>query len=106
MTIALTGSASMLKISRLETAGPFSVLLKVEGQIRGDWVDALRRACEDALQGNGHRPQSLALDLSDVSFIDAEGLSLLRALAARRVHLRNRSLFAAEQLKGVADADQ
>ena len=96
----------MLKISSANSDRRFGVVLRVEGQVRGDWVEALRRACEDVLSGNGHHPRPLALDLADVSFIDANGLRLFRELAARRVVLQNCSLFASEQLKGVADADQ
>ena len=41
--------------------------------------------------------------LEDVSFIDAAGLALFRDLASRDVVVLNCSLFAAEQLKAVAN---
>jgi hypothetical protein len=45
-------------------------------------------------QGN-----ALTLDMTDVSYVDAEGLALFRELRARRVQLRNCSALLAEQLK-------
>ena len=89
----------MLKISRTET-NETATALKLEGQVRGQWVEELRRACSEALsQSRG----GLTLDLADVSFIDAEGLALFRDLASRDVAFHNCSLFAAEQLKAVAN---
>jgi anti-anti-sigma factor len=89
----------MLKISRTQTNEPATVL-KLEGQVRGQWVEELRRACSDGLsRGRG----ALTLDLADVSFIDAAGLALFRDLASRDVAFHNCSLFAAEQLKAVAN---
>jgi anti-anti-sigma factor len=87
----------MLKISRTETNEPATVL-KLEGQVRGQWVEELRRACDQELSRG-----ALMLDLADVSFIDAAGLALFRDLASRDVAFHNCSLFAAEQLKAVAN---
>jgi anti-anti-sigma factor len=70
--------------------------LKLEGQIRGEWVHELRRVCFEVLL----KPASwLVLDLAEVSFIDADGLELFRQLSAERVSLNNCSPFTAEQLK-------
>ena len=88
----------MLKISRTDGNNDAAAVLKLEGQVRGRWVDELRRACVDLLvQERG----ALALDLSDVSFIDDAGIELFSDLAARQVVFSNCSLFAAEQLKAV-----
>jgi anti-anti-sigma factor len=89
----------MLKISRTASHESKTVL-KLEGQVRGEWVEELRRACDDALAGTGVR---LALDLQDVWFIDTRGLDLFRELASRDIVFHNCSLFAAEQLKAVAN---
>jgi ABC-type transporter Mla MlaB component len=93
---------NMLRITseRLEAGG---VVLRLSGQVKGQWVTELNRACGDAA-GNGTEP--VALDLSEVSFIDLDGVALLRELRARRVRLTNCSIFAAEQLKEVADAER
>ena len=52
--------------------------------------------------GDGVR---LTLDLADVSFVDAAGIELLKALRGRCVTLLAPSSFVAEQLKDVASCD-
>ncbi len=90
----------MLKISRTDDAATSTQpTLKLEGQVRGRWVDELRRVCFELLASPHDR---LTLDLADVSFIDASGLALFEQLAARNAAFTNCSIFAAEQLKGVA----
>jgi anti-anti-sigma regulatory factor len=90
----------MLKISRSDNPELATrPVLKLEGQVRGRWVEELRRACAELLATDG---ADLTFDLSDVSFIDAAGLSLFKALSVRGVTFANCSLFAAEQLKGLA----
>jgi ABC-type transporter Mla MlaB component len=91
----------MLKISRTDDAATSTQpTLKLEGQVRGRWVDELRRVCFEML-GSAH--ERFALDLADVSFIDGAGLTLFEELAARNVAFTNCSMFAAEQLKRVAN---
>ena len=85
----------MLKIERIETAGQ-TPTLRVEGRVIGPWVEELRRSCEPVL-ATGAR---LTLDLGDVSFVDADGVALIRSLRQRQVALSNCSPFVAEQLKG------
>ena len=100
-------TGDMLRISRATTAddeGP--VLLRLEGQVVGPWVKELRRTCLDVLVNNGHSGHRLVLDLSEVSFLDADGVALFRELTAHHVLLTNFSLFAAEQLKEVVDVDR
>jgi anti-anti-sigma regulatory factor len=96
----------MLKISDTATTEEQPVFLRLEGQVRGPWVEELRRACDQVLGNNGHRGNRLVLDLAEVSFIDGDGVSLFRELTTRRVLVKNCSPFVAEQLKEVADADQ
>jgi hypothetical protein len=45
------------------------------------------------------------LDVGEVTSIDVAGLALLRELGARRVLVRNASLYVSELLKGIVDAD-
>jgi anti-anti-sigma regulatory factor len=96
----------MLKISGAATTEEQPVVLRLEGQVRGPWVEELRRACNQILGKNGQRRNRLVLDLAEVSFIDPNGVTLFRELAARPVLLTNCSLFVAEQLKEVADVDR
>lgn len=89
----------MLRIIRAtEVDGP--VVLRLEGQVRGQWIDELRRLSSEILQKPATR---LALDLAQVSFVDADGLELLRELSSRHVSLINCSLFVAQQLKALEE---
>ena len=86
----------MLKIVLIETARETSTL-RLEGRVIGPWVEELRRSCEPVLA----RGAKLALDLSDVSFVDRDGVELFRSLQNRQVALLNCSGFVAELLKSV-----
>ena len=86
----------MLKIVFLETAD--ATTLRLEGRVIGPWVDELRWSCERVLATG----TTLALDASDVSFVDRDGVRLLRSLTSRGVALRYCSPFLAEQLKAVS----
>jgi ABC-type transporter Mla MlaB component len=84
----------MLRITSV--AGGDSIpTLKVEGTLRGPWVVELAQACEDQFDARG----CLSLDLSEVTFVDAAGLELLRSLRARRVTLAACSGLVAELLQ-------
>ena len=85
----------MLKIERRGGHGKAATTLRLEGQILGPWVDALRDVCERALTGG----EQVDLDLGEVSFVDLRGVELLRSLAARGVATANCSGFVAEQLR-------
>ena len=85
----------MLKISFIEALDK-AVTIRLEGQIRGPWVEELRRACEQFL-AKGRR---LLLDLTEVSFVDMDGVALCRCLRDREVTILYCSPFVAEQLKG------
>jgi anti-anti-sigma regulatory factor len=79
--------------------------LRLEGQVIGPWVTELRRICAEMLANSAQRENRLVLDLSGVSFLDADGVALFRELSGR-VLLTNGSAFIAEQLKGVADVHE
>jgi anti-anti-sigma regulatory factor len=87
----------MLRITVISSAP--SRTLKVEGRIAGDAVKELWRVCEESLADNGHT--ALVLDLADVSFLDQDGIELIRHLGHRNVVLTNYSPFLAELLKEV-----
>jgi hypothetical protein len=89
----------MLRISPVESTGP-RVVLRVEGRVIGPWVDELRRSCETAL---GHTGARLTLDLRGVTFLDPDGIALVRGLLARDpgdVSVTNGSPFVSAQLRG------
>ena len=93
--IALTSAErTVLRITstRTETAST----LKVEGRLTGQWVDELSRATAAAVAG-GRR---VVLDLADVTFVDAEGIALLRELRAGGFALADCSSFVSGLIDG------
>ena len=76
------------------------MVLRLEGKVCGPWVDHLREISSEILQKRATR---LALDLAEVSFVDTDGLKLLRDLSSRHVSLNNCSLFVAQQLKALEE---
>ena len=68
--------------------------LKLEGQVIGPWVDALRAACA----ARGRRPRRLHLDLAAVAYVDAAGVQLLRELMAEGAAIAACSSFVGELL--------
>ncbi len=85
----------MLRISLMASPDE-GVSLRLEGQVRGPWVEELRRACAQVLATG----RALMLDLTGVSFIDLDGVALCRSLRDQHVALLHCSPFVAEQLKG------
>lgn len=65
----------------------------------GRWVEELRRSCEVHALSEGI---ALSLDLTDLSFVDLQGINLLKELRRRGVALLNPSSFMVEQLRETA----
>lgn len=84
----------MLKIVCSQPAGNLS-RLKLEGRVIGPWVDELRRVSEKILASGA----TLTFDLSEVTFVDREGIELFRNLRNRQAVFLNSSVFVTEQLK-------
>jgi len=84
----------MLKIESARTTDGRAKLV-IEGRVVGPWVVELELACERELAGAAGE---LTLDLSEVAFVDRDGLDLLCGLGRRGVRL-DCSTFVAEQLK-------
>jgi len=63
----------MLKITTLND--PDRVRLKLDGKLAGPWVEELTRAWESTTGGTERRP--FLVNLSEVTFIDADGKRLL-----------------------------
>jgi len=85
----------MLRISRVASP-PGRVTLRLAGQVGGPWVEELHRLCEQHLATGSE----LILDLTDVSFVDLDGVALCRRLQDRQVVFLYCSPFVVEQLKG------
>jgi anti-anti-sigma regulatory factor len=91
----------MLRISHASTP-ELPLTLRLEGEIKGLWVQELRRECLGTLERVGDG-STLILDLAGVSSIDAAGISLFRELSKRQVLVRNCSLYVEVLLSGVID---
>ncbi len=86
--------ARMLRIS-VEGLSNRHETLRLEGHLVGPWVAQLQLSCEQVL-GESKR---LTLDLTAVSFVDRDGVALLRELKVRGVAITNCSPFILHQLK-------
>jgi len=84
----------MLKITNDQNAGCGAVL-RLEGQVAGQWVNELRLVCSDRC-----RTTPLTLDLKNVTFIDAAGVAFFDEVWTE-ITVINCSLFVAAQLKDV-----
>jgi hypothetical protein len=67
---------------------------KLEGKLLGPWVNELRRICMQSLD----RLEQVGLDLTAVTFVNAAGAELLRALIRRGIIITQCSAFVAELL--------
>ncbi len=70
----------MLRITKIfESAG--SVTLKVEGRIVSEWVPVLEQECLKWLRA---KPEVL-LDFSEVTFIEHNGVAMLKRIASQNL---------------------
>ena len=83
----------MLRIEPVETSSG-RCLLRLEGEVLGPWIDEINRSCAQALATTG----KLTLDLTDVTFIDRDGVELFRRLMLDGVVVLNCSPFLQTQL--------
>ena len=88
----------MLIISQAGKAN-HSITLKLEGRVVGPWVGELRQVCETHLSEG----RALKLDLTDVTFADADGVVVLTGFKTRGVTLTSCSPFVDEQLRSTAN---
>ena len=83
----------MLKITRAWSNQ--EVTLQLDGRVSDKWIELLSEYAESALAEG----LQLTLDLENISFIDCEGLALIKNLMGRGVRQVNAPLFVAEQLR-------
>ena len=72
-----------------------SAILVLEGRFTGQSVDELRRCCEALLT----KGRTLTLDVGEVSFVDHQGLAVLRNVISLNAQLVKCPLFLKEQLR-------
>lgn len=82
----------MLKITQI-LAEPERPTIKLEGKLLAPWIENVADACDPA---KACRP--IRLDLSSLTYADAEGTQLLRRLLSRGAELGPCSGFLAELL--------
>jgi anti-anti-sigma regulatory factor len=73
------------------------VLLKLEGTVKGPWVDELQKAWLTSAKMAGEQPVSI--DLGAVSFIDARGRDLILRMQREGVALTGASSFLRQVLE-------
>jgi hypothetical protein len=76
---------------------PEVALMKLEGSVKGPWVDELRKAWLASAKMAGGEPMSI--DLGAVSFIDARGRNLLLRMQREGVALKGASGFLRQVLE-------
>ncbi len=74
----------MLWIEKQERSGSKAVL-KLEGQLLGEWVSVLEEECRKMLE----EKNKLTLEMADVTYVNQLGVDLLRRLTAENVELVN-----------------
>jgi ABC-type transporter Mla MlaB component len=75
-----------------------TVVLKLEGSVRGPWVEELRKIwLASAKMADG---EPVNIDLSTVSFVDERGRALLLRMQREGVTLKGASSFLRQILKG------
>ena len=88
----------MLKITE-SVLSEKEITLQLDGRVSGQWVQLLRETAESVLK----RGVRLNVDLKNISFIDCEGIALIRNLIERGVRHINPPLFVAEQINKCKD---
>lgn len=85
----------MLRITRVEGSGG-PVTLRLEGKVSDQWAKLLEGECRSLLRDG----KDVSLDFSDVSFVDAVGVGMVRDLPRQQVRIVNAPRFIEELLKG------
>ena len=88
----------MLKITRAVLSKQ-EITLRLDGRVAGQWVGLLKDSAESALVEG----LNLTIDLKNISFIDCEGIVLLKSLMNRGVDPINAPLFVVEQIRKCND---
>jgi len=71
-----------------------TVTLKLEGKIHADWAGLLEQECLRLV----HQQEQVLLDFSGVSYVDPDGIQVVRELPNGHIHIINCPRFIAELL--------
>lgn len=83
----------MLRITTIRNDGA-PVQLKLEGKIAREWALLLEQECRTHIARRRH----VVLDMAGVTFLDGQGITMLRNLPGRYVTVVNHSDFITELL--------
>jgi len=83
----------VLRITKTSENGS-PVTLKLEGKIHADWVSLLEQECQTLVR----EKKDVLLDFSQVTYLDADGVELVRALPTRRIRIIHAPAFIQELL--------
>ena len=72
------------------------MVVALEGRLAGEWVKEFERTFDSGLPAH-----PLTLELSGLTYVDADGAALLRALASRGTNLVGGSAFVAALVAGI-----
>jgi ABC-type transporter Mla MlaB component len=89
----------MLKITRAGLSRE-DITLRLDGRLTGQWVGLLRESAQSVLDER----LTLNVDLTNICFIDCEGIALLKSLIDQGTHVLNAPLFVVEQIRKCKDA--
>ena len=84
----------MLKISTIEITEE-TVIIRIDGRISRECVKLLEKTCKAHLK----KGLKLSVDLRNVSFVDRDGIAMLRKMTEYKVEFLNASPFIAEQIR-------
>jgi anti-anti-sigma regulatory factor len=90
----------MLRITTDQTGK--SSQMKLEGRLGGPWVDELERAWYRAIASA--KPSEIVIDISEISFADAEGCKLLQWMCQQGAKLKARGCMCADLAERIKKA--
>ncbi|HVI72098.1 MAG TPA: hypothetical protein VM656_11480 [Pyrinomonadaceae bacterium] len=76
------------------------ITLQLDGRVTGQWVELLRESAKAVLDQGA----TLNIDLKNISYVDCEGITLMKDLIGLGARYINPPLFVAEQIKKCKDA--
>ena len=76
------------------------ITLQLDGRVTGQWVELLRESAKSVLDQGA----MLNIDLKNISYVDCEGIALMKDLIRLGARHINPPLFVAEQIKKCQDA--
>jgi len=83
----------VLRITRTSENGS-PVTLKLEGKIHAEWVSLLQQECQTLVR----EKKDVLLDFAEVTYMDIQGIKLIRSLPARSIRIINAPAFIEELL--------